>query len=232
MPTTDLDDRLRRALSSGREPAATDEAMGAIVSGLPRYRSRRRAVMGASGASALGVLGLTLALVLAGPGRPATTTAEPPGHAPSARAEPAPSCVQVLVGTGSASCTGEIASGPANGPLAAGTEAAPGQGAAFGTATTLPNATIAASAGERVVVSLPAEAGFSWNRVTVTDLAAPGGGRRLTPRLDGATGRAVAVVSHARAGEYAVVATGSVSCTSDQSCTSTAYRWSITLNVR
>ena len=57
MPPTDLDERLRRALALPGEPTVSSEAMGSVVSGLPRYRARRRAIgahgrLGAGGARA------------------------------------------------------------------------------------------------------------------------------------------------------------------------------------
>jgi hypothetical protein len=74
MPETDLDQRLRRALALGHEPDATREAMGSLVQALPRYRARRRALVGATGGSVLGVVGLVIGLVVVGVGGPSPTT--------------------------------------------------------------------------------------------------------------------------------------------------------------
>jgi hypothetical protein len=247
MPPTDLDDRLRRALALPHEQVGTEEAMGSVLSAMPRYRARRRALVGATGASVLGVLGLTLGLLIVGLEGPSTTTttAEPAPHARANAAAPASACVEVQVATQPASCVGRIASTLAAGaPLSAGAQSSPsgqnGNDHGPGTptfahaATAAPTATVRAVAGQRVLVSLPVEPGVTWDRVTLTNLVGPPstGERRLPTHVELATGRTEAIVPHAGEGGYEVVATGSASCASGHSCVPTTYQWSVTLNVR
>jgi hypothetical protein len=233
MPPTDLDERLRRALALPRESAASEEAMGSVVSALPLYRARRRAVVGATGASVLGVLGLTLGLlVVVGVLGKSTTTTVPLAAGPT--------CVQVQVGTRPASCVGRVTSSEATGPFPAGLSAPGGKNAQeFVPLQPTPptsTATIRATAGERIVVSLPRISGVSWDHVTLHNLALkgpPGSGERsVNTRVERATGRTVAVVPGAIKGGFALVATGAASCTSGPECVPTTDQWSITINVR
>ncbi|HXR54306.1 MAG TPA: hypothetical protein VN793_04580 [Acidimicrobiales bacterium] len=232
MPPSDLDERLRRALALPREPAASEEAMGSVVSALPGHRARRRALVGATGASVLGVLGLTLGLLVVGlQGKSPTTSGQFAASAPSG-----PTCVQVQVGTRPASCVGRVTS-----TEAAGRSASPGGQNAqeFAPLQSTPSkstATIQATTGERIVVSMPRISGVSWDHVTLHNLALSGpsgsGEGSLKTHVESATGRTVAVVPHAMRGGFALVATGSVSCTSGPACVPTTDQWSITLNVR
>ena len=237
MPPSDLDERLRRALALPREPAASEEAMGSVVSALPGYRARRRALVGATGASVLGVLGLTLGLLVVGLQGKSPTTAGPfAASAPSG-----PTCVQVQVGTRPASCVGRVTSTEATSLLPAGRSASrSGQNAQEYAPLQSPpptsTATIQVTTGERIVVSMPRISGVSWDRVTLHNLALSGpsgsGEGSLKTHVESATGRTVAVVPHAMKGGFALVATGSVSCTSGPACVPTTDQWSITLNVR
>jgi len=235
MPPTDLDERLRRALALPGEPSASSEAMGAVVSGLPRYQARRRAIVGATGASVLSVLGLTLGLVVVGLQGPSTTTAEP---GPSSR------CVQVQVGTGPASCVGRVASIAATGAQSAGALNAPSFGAsspvAPGVAPQQGAATMHVAVGARLEVSLPEEPGARWSHVALTNVhredqlhGSSNAVRSLKAHLDRTTGRTVVVVPHVARGQFALVATTSRSCASPgPACVLMAHVWSVTLDVR
>ena len=239
MPT-DLDERLRRALALPREPAASEESLGSVTSALPRYRARRRAIVGATGVSILAVLGLTLGLLVVGlQGPSTTTTAEPPVGRDSSQPAVAspPMCVSVQVGSDVARCAGRITSIVNNGSPATGAEAGPQgeNGQLFAPEVPAPTATIRAAVGERVVISLPQRGGVDWYRVTLHNIAFRGTGsgtRPLTTHTNRATGRTVAVVSHAADGSYTLVATGSKTCPAAPTCAATTQVWVITLDVR
>jgi hypothetical protein len=237
----DLDERLRRALALPHEPAASRESLRSVTSALPRYRARRRAIVGATGASVLGVLGLTLGLLVVGlQGSSTTTTAAPPvqsGASPRAAAGP-PTCVRVQVGSGVARCAGRITSIVNNGSPAMGAEAGPlsDNGQLYAPQEVpAPTATIRAAVGERVVLSLPHLSGVDWSQVTLHNTAfrGPGSGNHpLATHINRATGSTVAVVSHAAGGGYTLVATGSVTCPTASTCASSTRVWVITLDVR
>ncbi len=231
MPPTDLDERLRRALALPGEPTVSSEAMGLVVSGLPRYRARRRAI-GVTGASVLAVLGLTLGLVVVGLPGPSSTTTE---------AGPSSSCVQVQVGTGPASCAGRVASIVPSGAQSAGALNAPSFASSpYAPAVELPRAAatrLHVAVGARVQVSLPDEPGARWSHVVlenVHQLHGPSNAvRSLKPHLDRTTGRTVVVVPHVAPGQFVLVATTPGSCASrGPACVPTAHVWSITLDVR
>jgi len=236
MPPTDLDERLRRALALPGEPTASSEAMGSVVSGLPRYRARRRAIVGVTGASVLAVLGLTLGLVVVGLPGPSTTTTE---------AGPSSSCVQVQVGTGPASCAGRVASIVPSSAPSAGALNAPsfGSSSPYAPLAVPPRASatrLQVAVGARVQVSLPDEPGARWSHVVLENvhlenqLHGPSNAvRSLKPHLDRTTGRTVFVVPHVARGQFVLVATTPGSCASPgPACVPTAHVWSITLDVR
>jgi hypothetical protein len=236
MPPTDLDERLRRAMALPGRPTASAEAMGSVVSELPRYRARRRARLGATGVSALAVLGLTLGLVVVGFRGPSTPTTE---------ASPSSMCVQVQIGTGPATCAGRVTSIAAGGPPTAAASSAPpvATGAPYApdvvphqAATT----TLDVAVGARVLVSLPGEPGQRWDHVVLEQVPlenqaqVPSNAvRSLTTHLDRSTGRTVVVASQVTRGRFVLVATTPGSCASPgPACLSTAHVWSITLDVR
>jgi hypothetical protein len=228
MPPTDLDERLRRALAFPGEPTASSKAMGSVVSGLPRYRARRRAI-GVTGASVLAVLGLTLGLVVVGLPGPSSTTTE---------AGPSSSCVQVQVGTGPASCAGRVASIVPSGAQSAGALNAPsfGSSSPYAPAAVPPQAAatrLHVAVGARVQVSLPDEPGARWSHVVLENVGPSNAVRSLKPHLDRTTGRTVVVVPHVAPGQFVLVATTPGSCASPgPACVPTAHVWSITLDVR
>jgi hypothetical protein len=219
------------------QPTASAEAMGSVVAGLPRYRARRRARLGATGASVVAALGLTLGLVVVGLRAPSTTT----------QAALSSTCVQVRVGTGPATCAGRVTSITASrAPSAAAASPPP-------SATSVPYAprvaphqaattttSLHVAVGARVLVSLPAEPGQRWDHV-VLEQVSPGSQvqvpssavRSLTTHLDRSTGRTVVVASPVARGRFVLVATTPGSCASPgPACLPAVHVWSITLDVR
>jgi hypothetical protein len=222
MPPTDLEGRLRSALSVAREPAASTDALASLRSDLGRYRARRRLTLAGAAAAALGVIGLTLGLVVGIPsGAPPQRTAAPPLGSPSAP------CVEVAAGPGPAACVGRILA------EAASASAAPLQrnsafGKASGSGTT---GAIALAAGQRIVVSLPHLAGVTWQGISLAGLAPSEAIQPLGSLHRDAHGRTVAVLPRALRGIYVLSATGSAPCAAP-GCTASALGWSIAVHVR
>jgi hypothetical protein len=235
MPPTDLDERLRRAMALPGQPTASAEAMGSVVAGLPRYRARRRARLGAAGASVVAVLGLTLGLVVVGLRGPSPTT----------QAAPSSRCVQVQVGSGAAACAGRVTSiAPVRSPSASASSPAPSATSAPYAPQVVPRqaatATVHVAVGARVLVSLPAEPGQRWDHVVLeqvplsSQVQAPSNAvRALTTHRDRSTGRTVVVASPLTRGRFVLVATAPGSCANPgPACLPAGHVWSITLDVR
>jgi len=223
MPPTDVEGRLRAALSVPWEPNASSEALASLRSGLPAHRARRRLARAGAAATGLGVLGLTLGLALGIQRGPSPLRTAAPRLGPS----PAASCVEVGAGSGPAACVGRIL------PLATPASAAPLQrnaqfGSASGSGTT---GAVNVAAGQRVVVSLPSLAGVTWQGVALADLAPSGAVQALGSLHRDAHGRTVAVLARARPGHYVLSAIGSASCAA-AGCTTSGVRWSVTVHVR
>ena len=225
MPPSDLDGRLRRALSLPGEPVPSDESLGLVAAALARRRARRRTVLGSTGLAVLVVFGLTFGL-LVGLRSPSTTTA--------ARSP------ELQIGTGPTGCAGRITSVPQNGTEQAGPTGNASPEPAFAQAQgPASSAAVPISTGTRVTVSLPDIARATWDRVGVYEVglthpnAATDGSHTLPTHRDGATGATVAVLAHATSGRFVLFAISSGTCaTPSPSCTETVRQWSITLNVR
>jgi hypothetical protein len=236
MPPSDLDERLRHALSLAQEPAATDEVRGSVVGALPRYRARRRAIAGVTGGSVLCALGLAIGLLVVGVGRSSQTTSATGAISVRApHASSTPTCMEVQVGSGAPSCVGQVTSGPAS------VSDSGGSGAAIaGPESTQeplkPTSTIHIAAGEPVVVFLARIPGVSWNRVTWITAAANGSSppleRSAQIRLDRVGGPTKAVLEDPPTTSFVLEATGRASCATEKSCEPTAEQWSITVDVR
>jgi hypothetical protein len=165
MPSSDLDHRLRDAFALPTAPFDDARAMDSIASALPRYRGKRRVARGAAGASLLAVVGLAVGLAVGGqqgPLRSARTVPKMPVVMGGAKEPPrdgaafsAPGfaadvpCVRVRIGQGAARCAGQVTPLPGQAPLATN---APQAG---------PSVTVQASAGQRVVISLPPDPGIT-----------------------------------------------------------------------
>jgi hypothetical protein len=209
--------------------------MGSVVAGLPRYRARRRARLGATGASVVAALGLTLGLVVVGLRAPSTTT----------QAAPSSRCVQVQVGTGPAACAGRVTSISASrAPSAAAASPPPSATSAPYAPRVAPHqaatTTLHVAVGARVLVSLPDEPGQRWDHVVLeqvplgSQVQVPSSAvRSLTTHLDRSTGRTVVVASPVTRGRFVLVATTPGSCASPgPACLPAVHVWSITLDVR
>lgn len=228
MPPSDLDGRLRRALSLPGEPAPSDQSLGLVAAALTRHRARRRTILGATGAAVLGVFGLTFGLLVALPS-PSTTTAVRSPAAVSGRspATEVAKCVELQVGTGPPGCVGRITSVTGSGTAQAGSSDNASLEPAFAQAQGPASSTVVSiTAGTRVTVSLPNIAGGPWQRVGTYEVgltqpnAATETPHILATHRDGATGVTVAVLPHATSGQFVLFAIAS------------ARQWSITLNVR
>ena len=239
MPPTDLDERLRRALSLAREPTASDEVMGSVVRALPERRARRRAIVGASGGAALGVLGLTIGLLVAGVGGPTPTTSARGVFSTRGPNRPSPAtCMAVQVAAGAASCLGQITSAPSNdsNPESRGGSATAAQALPPGAGLDRPSATLHIAAGQQVVVFLARLPGVSWDLVE-SFVSNPSGSpssaeRSVRTHVDGASGRTEAVLGNPPATSFVLEATGMSSCATGNSCVPMIKRWSITVDVR
>ena len=241
MPPSDLDGRLRRALSLPGEPVPSDESLGLVAAALARRRARRRTVLGSTGLAVLVVFGLTFGL-LVGLRSPSTTTAARSPEAASGRSPVtgATTCVELQIGTGPTGCAGRITSVPQNGTEQAGPTGNASPEPAFAQAQgPASSAAVPISTGTRVTVSLPDIARATWDRVGVYEVGlthpngATDGSHTLPTHRDGATGATVAVLAHATSGRFVLFAISSGTCaTPSPSCTETVRQWSITLNVR
>jgi len=221
MPPTDIDGRLRAALSVTPGPDASTEALASLRSDLPRYRARRRLARTGAAAAGLGVIGLTLGLAVGiRGGPPPQQTAAPRVGNSSAE------CVEVGAGSAAAACAGRIV------PVATSASAAPLQrnsqfAPASGSETT---SAIEVAAGQRIVVSLPRLTGVTWQGIALADLAPSGAVQPLGLVHRDAHGRTVAVLPRAAPGRYVLSAIGSTSC--GVGCTTSEVRWSVTVHVR
>jgi hypothetical protein len=228
MPPSDLDGRLRRALSLPGEPAPSEGSLGSVAAALARHRARRRTVLGATGLAVLVVFGLTFGLLVGQPS-PSTTTAARPPEAASGRSPvtDAARCVELRIGKGPTSCVGRITSVTESGTEQAGSSDNASLEPTFAQAQGPASSTVVPiTAGTRVTVSLPELASGRWHRVGIYEVgltqpnAATETPHILPTRRDGATGVTVAVLPHATSGQFVLFAISS------------ARQWSITLNVR
>jgi len=231
MPSTDLDRRLQAALSAGREPDASTEALASMSAELPRRRTRRRLALAGVGASALGALGLTLGLV-AGLSAPQQLRTAAPRSVHSTPGT-GRSCVEVAVGNGPALCEGHVTTSPSTAVAAPLENTAP-----FGAATSVrgPTATIRVPVGQRVEVLLPPLSGVTWANVTMAALAdrgTPGAGQWSLGVLHHSSGgRTVAVITPADRGRYVLAATGLAACAAATPCHPSEVGWLVRLSVR
>jgi hypothetical protein len=241
MPPSDLDGRLRRALSHPGEPVPSEESLGLVEAALTRRRARRRTVLGATGMAVLVVFGLTFGL-LVGLRSPSTTTAaQSPGVASGrSTVTDAAKCVELQIGTGPTGCVGRITSVAENGTEQAGPSGDASLEPKFAQAQGQASSTVVPiTTGTRVTVSLPNITSGSWDRVGIYEVgltqqnAATDASHALPTHRDAASGVTVAVLSHATSGRFVLFAMSSGTCaTPAPSCAQTARQWSITLNVR
>jgi hypothetical protein len=243
MPPNDLDERLRNALALPGQPAAETGAIRSVAVALPRYRARRRMALGAS---ALCVVGLAAGLAtVASQVSPTSHLAQPSVHAPGNRVALSATCVSVQLGTHQPTCVGRVEAVSEVTSLShAGTAAAPVEGApAFGpnNVPRQPTPTVLhATAGTRLVVSLPRRAGSRWTGVLLENLKLesqahppPDAAVALGVRLDRHTGRTVTVWTRTTPGVFVLEATTSASCANPApACVQRHFVWSITFHVR
>lgn len=220
MPDTELTDRLRDAFALPFEPRPGRDVRESLVTQLPRYRNRKRGVIGGSLGAAAVVVALVLVVALggfsSGPTKPPTL------------ALPDRSCAELQIGSGPLHCSGKIVlqTSSSNDQLS---QAAPSFGPSTGATHTLKVAP-----GTRITVSLPVRSELTWSSVTLHALSANGpagtGVTRL-PTTSGPKGRTVAVVDHAPVGGYTLVALATPKCPSHQSCTTEGLVWDVELLV-
>jgi len=219
MPDTELTDRLRDAFALPHEPRPGREVRDSLVARLPRYRNRRRGVIGGSIGAAAVVIAVVLVLALggfsAGPARPPTL----------ALADR--SCAELQIGAGPTHCSGQIVLNTS----ALDNQSFSPSGAASSTGA---ERTVKVAPGTRIVVSLPKRSGLSWSSVTLNSQSANGpAGTGVTKLVTsrGPNGRTVAIVDHAPVGGYALIALATPRCRRGQHCATGGLAWDVQLLV-
>ena len=232
MADVDLERRLSATFGSLGEPTLGAEHRRALGPALSARRQRRARLVAGVGVAVV-VVGLAAGLPLGLRSAPAGRLA----------LGPAPSCVEVQIGSGQ-SCRGTL-SVSTGAPTAGAVGMQPFSASAPANAAASPSPSAAgrqegggltARVGERLTVSLPTAQGVRWSAVSAFPLTAPTGTPTspgpATVRTTRAGHKTVATVVAVAAGRVVLNARGATQCRADAvSCVLHFEAWSLVLTI-